>query len=45
MVRVAPFFLTHGVVVVVSGKVGNGPVIKWLNFGADPDHGSVSRQW
>ena len=21
-----------------SGKVGKGPVIKWLNFGGDPDH-------
>jgi len=21
-----------------SGKVGNGPVNKWLNFGGDPDH-------
>ena len=20
------------------GKVGNGPVNKWLNFGGDPDH-------
>ena len=33
----------------VSGKVGNGPVNKWLNFGVlyqccdtDPDHGSRS---
>ena len=23
-----------------SGKVGNGPVNKWLNFRGDPDHGS-----
>jgi len=23
-----------------SGKGGNGPVNKWLNFGGDPDHGS-----
>ena len=22
----------------VSGKIGNGPVNKWLNFGGDPDH-------
>ena len=21
-----------------SGKVGNGPVNKWLDFGGDPDH-------
>jgi len=21
-----------------SGKVGNGPLNKWLNFGGDPDH-------
>ena len=21
-----------------SGKVGNGPTNKWLNFGGDPDH-------
>jgi len=21
-----------------SGKVGNGPVNKWLNLGGDPDH-------
>ena len=21
-----------------SGKVGNGPVNNWLNFGGDPDH-------
>ena len=21
-----------------SGKVGNGPVNKWLHFGGDPDH-------
>jgi len=21
-----------------SGKVGNGPINKWLNFGGDPDH-------
>jgi len=25
-----------------SGKVGNGPMNKWLNFGGDPDHGSGS---
>jgi len=23
----------------LSGKVGNGPVNKWLNFGGDPDQG------
>jgi len=23
--------------VTFSGKVGNGPVNRWLNFGADPD--------
>jgi len=23
-----------------SGKVTNGPLNKWLNFGGDPDHGS-----
>jgi len=34
-----------------SGKVGNGPMNKWLNFGGDSDHGcgygsgSVSRHW
>jgi len=32
-----------------SGKVGNGPMNKGLNFGGDPDHGSgsgsVSRHW
>jgi len=36
-----------------SGKVGNGPMNKLLNFGGDPDHGSgygsrsgsVSRHW
>jgi len=30
-----------------SGKVGNGPVNKRLNFGNDPDHGfrSVWRYW
>jgi len=30
-----------------SGKVGNGPMNKWLNFRGDPDHrsGSVSRHW
>jgi len=22
----------------VLGKVGNGPVNNWLNFGGDPDH-------
>jgi len=21
-----------------SGKIGNGPVNNWLNFGGDPDH-------
>jgi len=21
-----------------SGKVGNGPLNNWLNFGGDPDH-------
>ena len=26
-----------------SGKVGNGPVNKRLNFGGDPDHGWSSR--
>jgi len=25
-----------------SGKVGNGPMNKRLNFGDDPDHGSES---
>ena len=25
-----------------SGKVGNGPLNKWLNFGGNPDHGSGS---
>jgi len=36
-----------------SGKVGSGPVKKWLNFGGDPVQGSgyisgsesVSRHW
>jgi len=34
-----------------SGKVGNGPYNKWLNFGGDPVPGSgsrsvsVSRHW
>ena len=23
-----------------SGKVGNGPMNKWLNFGGDPENGS-----
>jgi len=23
---------------IFSGKVGNGPLNKWLNFGGDPDH-------
>ena len=26
-----------------SGKVGNGPLNKWLNFGGDPDPDSSSR--
>jgi len=26
-----------------SGKVGNEPVNKWLNFDGDPIHGSRSR--
>jgi len=25
-----------------SGKIGNGPMKKRLNFGGDPNHGSVS---
>ena len=25
-----------------SGKVGNGPMNKRLNFGGDPDHGSIA---
>jgi len=28
-----------------SGKVGNGPINKWLNFGDDPNHGSRLQQW
>jgi len=28
-----------------SGKVGNGPVNKRLNFGGDPDHWCGSRHW
>jgi len=30
-----------------SGKVGNEPMNKLLNFGGDPDHGSgsLSRHW
>jgi len=28
-----------------SGKVGNGPVNKLLNFGGDPDHGSALRHY
>jgi len=27
---------------IFSGTVGNRPVIKWLNFGGDSDHGSGS---
>jgi len=26
-----------------SGKVGNGPMNEWLNFGGDKDHGSRIR--
>jgi len=31
----------------VSGKVGNGPMNKWFNFGGDPGHlsGYRSRHW
>ena len=36
--------LDKGICMKFSGKVGNGPVNKWLNFGGDLDQGSRHRQ-